>query len=477
MPKNYIKQNLTITLIAGIGCLAWMLTIPGDPKNAWLWGFSKSRILMLGAMGCGVLVIGLLWIISLKNEVWYIKLQNLTDRLLKARPILALGWVFSWLGFTITIYFLLYTLTSTDAYLKGFFTRLAPIVLWLTVIFSQATLFLWRGELGDRSVTKKIRSEIVTAPLQYELYNWVVKVLVGTPILLIVINAILWKLPGTRDFALSLMGENQPVEFLTFIFLISGGVLGISLALRARLWSENILIVGFYILFSVGLIFVAMEEIAWGQYIFGFKSPESLRDINVQSELTLHNLGSLQGTSDYLVLLFGFSGLLGLWFGFSNRLKKLAVPIILAPWFLSTVALVVVSSLIGILAGFENADQFMDVLSETNELLVGLAGFFYLFLNSRMLSYGRLRLARIKGIKITQDSLIVELRDSRNISLPLDQIPLLANNTQESREKYQIHKNGINIHWPDLDLTLSADQFLGGGPAIQLYNQDQLKTD
>ena len=44
-------------------------------------------------------------------------------------------------------------------------------------------------------------------------------------------------------------------------------------------------------------ILIAGEEISWGQRIFGVDTPELLRNINQQGEITLHNIGSLQGAS------------------------------------------------------------------------------------------------------------------------------------------------------------------------------------
>ena len=45
-----------------------------------------------------------------------------------------------------------------------------------------------------------------------------------------------------------------------------------------------------YILAGIGLVFVAGEEISWGQRIIGFATPDYLLDINIQEELNLHNI-------------------------------------------------------------------------------------------------------------------------------------------------------------------------------------------
>ena len=45
------------------------------------------------------------------------------------------------------------------------------------------------------------------------------------------------------------------------------------------------------------LLFLAGEEMSWGQRLFGWGTPEALRSANAQDETNLHNLGLFQGTS------------------------------------------------------------------------------------------------------------------------------------------------------------------------------------
>lgn len=50
-----------------------------------------------------------------------------------------------------------------------------------------------------------------------------------------------------------------------------------------------------------GLVFLVGEEIAWGQFIFGWKTPESFSAVNVQDQTTLHNLGLFQYSKESLL--------------------------------------------------------------------------------------------------------------------------------------------------------------------------------
>ena len=52
-----------------------------------------------------------------------------------------------------------------------------------------------------------------------------------------------------------------------------------------------------YLFLGLGLLFVSLEEISWGQRIFGISNPEYFNENNVQEELTIHNLKAFQPLS------------------------------------------------------------------------------------------------------------------------------------------------------------------------------------
>ena len=49
-----------------------------------------------------------------------------------------------------------------------------------------------------------------------------------------------------------------------------------------------------HVIFAVAFIFLALEEVSWGQRLFGWATPETLSSINEQDEITLHNFTSLR---------------------------------------------------------------------------------------------------------------------------------------------------------------------------------------
>ena len=42
------------------------------------------------------------------------------------------------------------------------------------------------------------------------------------------------------------------------------------------------------------MLLVGLEEIAWGQILFGWKTPENIAVLNAQNQTTLHNLELFQ---------------------------------------------------------------------------------------------------------------------------------------------------------------------------------------
>lgn len=193
---------------------------------------------------------------------------------------------------------------------------------------------------------------------------------------------------ATRPAMLWMLEEDHPIELLTFVFLFAGSLIGLRLARALRARGEKRWIYGFYAVFSVGLFVTAMEEIAWGQQLLGFETPESFRSINRQAETTLHNIGALQGRSEWLRLLFGLGGIVGVWLSFRPARAGIGAPAILLPWFLLVAAHAAVDAYNDFFPIQAQFDFTMQRTSEVVELLIAMAAFLYVLLNFRRLVPG-----------------------------------------------------------------------------------------
>lgn len=73
--------------------------------------------------------------------------------------------------------------------------------------------------------------------------------------------------------------------------------------------------------------------------------------------------------------------------------------------------------------------------------------------------------AAAKHVKVTEHVLVVELRDGRSVSVPIDWYPRLADGRPGERRRWELIGPGIGIHWPDLDEDISVERLLLGLPS------------
>ncbi len=71
----------------------------------------------------------------------------------------------------------------------------------------------------------------------------------------------------------------------------------------------------------------------------------------------------------------------------------------------------------------------------------------------------------VDTVECSADSLIVGLKDGRQISVPIEWYPRLARASRSDLANWQISGGGYGIHWPDLDEDLSTEGLLRGAPA------------
>ncbi len=155
-------------------------------------------------------------------------------------------------------------------------------------------------------------------------------------------------------FYVRLVAEDNWGEFATFAAFMLAGLLFAWLFLSSKNKLKDI----WYALLAIVTLFVAMEEISWGQRIVDVSTPSFLRNMNYQGEINFHNIEALKlsGHSAYLLLSWSFVvyGLvLPLLVRYSSRVAvlvhKFNLPLpslALSPLFLATAYFLVYSPLI-----------------------------------------------------------------------------------------------------------------------------------
>jgi len=72
---------------------------------------------------------------------------------------------------------------------------------------------------------------------------------------------------------------------------------------------------------------------------------------------------------------------------------------------------------------------------------------------------------KAEDVKVTDDTLSVDLSDGRTISVPLEWFPRLVHATLEERNNWRLIGKGHGIHWEDIDEDISVNGLLAGKPS------------
>jgi Protein of unknown function (DUF2442) len=70
--------------------------------------------------------------------------------------------------------------------------------------------------------------------------------------------------------------------------------------------------------------------------------------------------------------------------------------------------------------------------------------------------------SRVADVRVTDVSLVVALRDGREIKAPLAWFPRLLSASKEDRAIWESSAAGHGIHWPRIDEDLSVEGLLRG---------------
>ena len=91
----------------------------------------------------------------------------------------------------------------------------------------------------------------------------------------------------SEELYLELLREDGPVEWLTYVCLVGASVLAGAMAIRLR--ARRDVRLWFFVAFCIGSLLAGLEEISWGQRVFGVESPEFFLQASSQGEINVHN--------------------------------------------------------------------------------------------------------------------------------------------------------------------------------------------
>lgn len=170
-----------------------------------------------------------------------------------------------------------------------------------------------------------------------------------------------------RESLESLAIEDGPLENLTALLY---GVATVAFLVAVRRRSAGVV---WLLILAAASLFVAGEEISWGQRIFGWSTPAGMAEINVQDETTIHNIEGIHGNIRALAVLFvaAFCVLLPLTNRYLSPLRaayrRLAIPIFpvsALPWVAMAIGFMLVPRLVA---------EHVGSLDEIGETALGVA--------------------------------------------------------------------------------------------------------
>lgn len=101
--------------------------------------------------------------------------------------------------------------------------------------------------------------------------------------------------------------EDRLLEWAQFFGFAASA--GLAAVLAARLWgADRRGLAALYGLAAVALLFIAGEEISWGQRILGWGTPADLEELNKQGETNIHNIERVLTLFNLGMLAVGFYG-------------------------------------------------------------------------------------------------------------------------------------------------------------------------
>ena len=69
------------------------------------------------------------------------------------------------------------------------------------------------------------------------------------------------------------------------------------------------------------------------------------------------------------------------------------------------------------------------------------------------------------NVVVSDDTLMVELKDGRTVSVPVSWYPRLENATAAERKSWELIGSGTGIHWDSIDEDVSVEALLAGKPS------------
>ena len=128
--------------------------------------------------------------------------------------------------------------------------------------------------------------------------------------------------------------EDSIIEYAQAALYFAAAVLSLSIAFRFFRDHANIH-AALYCIFFLFLLVVSLEEISWGQRIFGIDTPGFFFRHNLQHEFTVHNMENIQPFLPSVFICIGFYGSFSWLLQIKHQFKSPFIDFYIPGWYLS----------------------------------------------------------------------------------------------------------------------------------------------
>ena len=160
----------------------------------------------------------------------------------------------------------------------------------------------------------------------------------GAPVGPLIFAAVVAATAVDRPLYRTFVEEDGIVEWIQFAVLIV--LVPVAILIARRLWDRGERsFAALFMIAGLAALFIAGEEISWGQRLLGWATPEELEALNRQGETNIHNVGSVLEVMNLAMFLLTVSAAIlpFAWrWGTRERTRDLGASIFVPPLFLAT---------------------------------------------------------------------------------------------------------------------------------------------
>lgn len=123
------------------------------------------------------------------------------------------------------------------------------------------------------------------------------------PVVFLFIQIVL-EISLSHEVLASLHSESGPHELLQFLIILMAAIVALRLLFVPQT-RQNIFLTGWVGIAFLASVYIAGEEMSWGQHVLEWESPEYWKNINDQGETNFHNTSSWLDQKPRLILEIG----------------------------------------------------------------------------------------------------------------------------------------------------------------------------